>query len=373
LRRGAPLKGTHLTTLETIAYRVVESGAAPSAAVATATRLGAGSPSSAFEVRSGVAGAPRLPEPIFDLASVTKPFVAVTAARLVRQGLFQAKDPLGRLLPELADTPSGGLSFLTFLAHRAGLEAHRPLFAPLAEGRPVERRAFLVEAATARRNDCPGSTPPEGFPPLYSDLGYLLVGAALERVSGVPLDTLVDREVCRPLGLDVRSARLFRSETRDFDERVQPTETVAFRGGEIRGVTHDENAWAFAGHGLAGHAGLFGTAEAVARFGCAVLDAVAGRLDAFLTPSEIGSLIAPRPGGSLRAGFDGKSGPSSAAGTLASDQTFGHLGFTGTSLWCDPVAERVTVLLSNRVCPTRENLLIRALRPEVQDLLYRAT
>jgi CubicO group peptidase (beta-lactamase class C family) len=347
---------------------VVRSGAAPSAAVAVATRR-----EGTFELRSGVAGAPRPPEPIFDLASVTKPFVAVTAARLMRQGLFVASDPLVRFLPELADTPSGDVAFLAFLAHRAGLEAHRPLFAPLVEGRPVERRAFLAEAATARRSDCPGGAPPEGFPPLYSDLGYLLVGAALERVSGVPLESLVDREVCRPLGLDARSAGLFRSAARDFDERVQPTETVAFRGGEIRGVTHDENAWAFAGHGLAGHAGLFGTAEAVARFGCAVLDAAAGRLDAFLTRSEIEPLVAPRPGGSLRAGFDGKSGPSSAAGTLASDQTFGHLGFTGTSLWCDPLAERVTVLLSNRVCPTRENLGIRALRPEIQDLLYRVT
>jgi CubicO group peptidase (beta-lactamase class C family) len=347
---------------------VVQSGAAPSAAVATATRR-----EGTFEVRSGVAGAPRLPAPIFDLASVTKPFVAVTAARLMRQGLFEAKNPLGQLLPELADTPSGGLPFLAFLAHRAGLEAHRPLFAPLVEGRPVERDAFLAEAATARRSDCRNGVPLDGFAPVYSDLGYLLVGAALERASGAKLDEIVDREVCRPLGLEARSARLFRSEARDFDERVQPTETIAFRGGEIRGVTHDENAWAFAGHGLAGHAGLFGTAEAVARFGAAVLDAVAGRLDGFLTASEIGPLVATRSGGSLRAGFDGKSGPSSAAGTLASDETFGHLGFTGTSLWCDPVAERVTVLLSNRVCPTRDNLGIRAIRPEIQDLLYRAT
>jgi CubicO group peptidase (beta-lactamase class C family) len=355
-----------VTTLEKIADLVVRRGAAPAAAVAVAGRYGG-----AFRVAAGVAGglSESRPSPIFDLASVTKPFVAVAAARLARRGVLELGEPLGRFLPELADTPSGTLPFLAFLAHRAGLEAHRPLFAPLVEGRPVERHAFLVEAAAARRSDSTNGPPPEGFPPLYSDLGYLIAGAALERVSGARLDELVEREVCQPLRIDARSARLWHVEGQDFTARVEPTETVAFRGGEIRGVTHDENAWAFAGHGLAGHAGLFGTAEAVARFGAAVLDAVRGRLDSFLTATEIAPLVAPRPGGSLRAGFDGKSGPSSAAGSRASPQTFGHLGFTGTSLWCDPVAERVTVLLSNRVCPTRENLVLRAVRPEVHDLL----
>ncbi|HVR20901.1 MAG TPA: serine hydrolase, partial [Polyangiaceae bacterium] len=275
-----------------------------------------------------------------------------------------------RYLPELSDTPSARVPVIALLAHRAGLEAHRPLFSPLVAGKPVERPRFLAEAAAARREACSGDIPRDGFPPLYSDLGYLLVGAALERATNTPLDTLVEREVSAPLGLDARSARIWLKTSSDFAERVLPTETVAFRGGEVRGVTHDENAWAWAGHGIAGHAGLFGTAEAVARFGAAVLDALAGRLDSFLTASEIAPHVAERPGGSLRAGFDGKSGATSAAGTIASHSTFGHLGFTGTSLWCDPTTERVTVLLSNRVCPTRDNLAIRALRPEVHDLLF---
>jgi serine-type D-Ala-D-Ala carboxypeptidase len=357
-----------VSRLDEIANLVVRRGAAKAASVAVAWRQ-----SDSFHVAVGIAGssAPHS-APIFDLASVTKPFVAVAAARLVRQGALEPNAPLGRLLPEILDGPSARVPFFTFVAHRAGLEAHRPLFAPIVEGRPVEQRAFLVEAASARRNDCNGDAPREGFPPLYSDLGYLLVGAALERVSGIPLDELVEREVTSPLGLDARSARLWLAGPHAFGERVEPTETVPFRGGEIRGVTHDENAWAFAGHGLAGHAGLFGTAEAVARFGAAVLDAFAGRLESFLTSDEIALLLAERPGGSLRAGFDGKSGPTSAAGARSSPRTFGHLGFTGTSLWCDPDAECVTVLLSNRVCPTRDNVAIRTLRPEVHDLLYDA-
>jgi len=149
-----------------------------------------------------------------------------------------------------------------------------------------------------------------------------------------------------------------------------PTETVPFRGGEVRGVVHDENAWALSGHGLSGHAGLFGTATSVARFGAALLEALNGG-STWLDVTSLAPLLEERPGGSLRAGFDGKSADQSSAGSLVSSRSFGHLGFTGTSLWCDPEAERVLVLLTNRVCPTRNNLGIRAARPAVNDALYR--
>lgn len=357
-----------MTSLRQIADLVIERGAAPAAAVGIAVRANGD-----FAVATGVAGGQGAAgQPIFDLASVTKPFVAVTAARLARRGVLSLGAPLEGLLPELAGTPSAQVPLLLLLAHRAGLEAHRPFFAPLVEGRPVEPPAIVVEAATARRPECAGNPPDPGFAPLYSDLGYLLAGAALERAAGLPLDALIEREVAAPLGLEARSARLWHAAQCGFSERVEPTETVAFRGGEVRGITHDENAWAFSGHGTAGHAGLFGTADAVVRFGVAVLDALAGRRDAFLTSGEITPLVAKRQGGTLRAGFDGKSGPGSLAGALSSPSTFGHLGFTGTSMWCDPAAEHVTVLLSNRVCPTRENLGIRALRPVVHDLLHEA-
>ena len=329
-----------VTSLRKIADLVVERGAAPAAAVGIAVRANGD-----FAVATGVAGPQgTAAEPIFDLASVTKPFVAVTAARLARRGVLSLGAPLGAVLPELAGTPSAGVPLLLLLAHRAGLEAHRPFFAPLVEGRPVEPAAIVVEAATSRRSECAGSAPEQGFAPLYSDLGYLLAGAALERAAGLPLDALIEREVAEPLGLEARSARLWHASQRGFSERVEPTETVAFRGGEVRGITHDENAWAFSGHGAAGHAGLFGTADAVVRFGVAMLDALAGRRGEFLTPGEVAPLVVERPGGTLRAGFDGKSGPGSLAGALSSSSTFGHLGFTGTSLWCDPAAERITVL-----------------------------
>lgn len=353
-----------------IAELVVRERAAPAAAVAAAARPGSG-----FRWASAAAGATvgSAPTPLFDLASVTKPFVAVTAARLARAGVLSLDAPLGDLLPELSNTPSGPVPLIYFLAHRAGLDGHRTLFAPLVARRPFELAKALREAANARRADARDALPAAGFPALYSDLGYVLAGAALERVSGLALDALVDRELTGPLSLDACSARLWLARDARFHERVQPTETVAFRGGVVHGVVHDENAWALAGHGLAGQAGLFGTAEAVVRFGVFVLDAAAGRAEHWLTAEQIEPLLAPRAGGSLRAGFDGKSGEASSAGTLSSPATFGHLGFTGTSLWCDPAADRVTVLLSNRVCPTRDSLGIRGVRPRVHDALTRFT
>jgi CubicO group peptidase (beta-lactamase class C family) len=235
---------------------------------------------------------------------------------------------------------------------------------------PFERRAAILEMLQARRSECQGPTPADGYPPLYSDLGYALVGLALERVEALSLDQIVDREVCQPLGLDIGSARLLRARNRDFAQRCAATETVAFRGGVVHGAVHDENAWALSGHALSGHAGLFGTAESVARFGAAMLDAFHERSDAWLSRSSVLELVRERPGGTLRAGFDGKSEAGSSAGSLAGTHSFGHLGFTGTSLWCDPDADRVLVLLSNRVCPTRNNARIRAARPAVHDALF---
>lgn len=357
----------HDPELDRVAERVVLEGAAPAASVAAAVLeegvwcLGTGN--------AGAAGALG-PAPIFDLASVTKPFVATTAARLAARGVLSLESPLGELLPEASGTPSADVPFVLFLAHRAGLEAHRTLFAPLLRGNAFERHAALVEAAAARRADATGTPPAAGFAPLYSDLGYVLAGAALERVTGLDLATLVEREVCVPLALEVRAARAWFARDAAFLAHVAPTELVPFRGGSVHGAVHDENAWALSGYGLSGQAGLFGTAESVARFGMALLDAVRGNARGWLAKDDLAPFVALRPGGSLRAGFDGKSGPTPAAGSRASDETFGHLGFTGTSLWCDPRAGRVSVLLSNRVCPTRDNVKLRALRPGVHDALF---
>jgi len=323
----------------------------------------------------GAAGA--LPEgeactsTLFDLASVSKPVVACTLLRLAGRAELELRSPLGSLLPEARGSSSEQVPLELLLAHRAGLDAHRALFAPLFAGRAVDRGRALRCAADARRGDCPGAPPAEGFPPLYSDLGYLLLGAVIEQVTGQPLDQVVEREVASPLGLELGSARQLLRRRPSFFRDVAPTEIVRARGGCVRGVVHDENAWALSGHGASGHAGLFGTVGDVLGFGAALLEALAGQ-SSWLPREALWTLVKPRPGGTLRAGFDSKSEGISSAGALSGPETFGHLGFTGTSLWCDPVAGLASVLLTNRVHPTRDNPRIRGARPLVHDALFTA-
>jgi CubicO group peptidase (beta-lactamase class C family) len=297
-------------------------------------------------------------ELFFDLASLTKP---LTAVAFVRSGIDRAT-PLAALLPELVGTPSADVPIELFLAHRSGLDANASLYAPLVRGEAIDIAAALVAAATARRDDASGPPPSAGFAPVYSDLGYILVGAALARHHRArDAGEVIHRLVTLPLGLEaiLGTHRELEAAGIELAERAAPTELVPWRGGEIRGVVHDENAWALTGRGGSGHAGMFGTVDAVLAFGLHVVDAA----------DELAWLSSPRPGGTLRAGFDGKSEEGSSAGTLMGPRAFGHLGFTGTSLWIDPDTDLVISLLTNRVHPTRDNAKIRAARPRAHDAL----
>ena len=255
------------------------------------------------------------------------------------------------------------------LSHRAGLLGHRVLFARSLAKLGSNRSLIVAQAAHSISQQLRKSIAIESeYPPLYSDLGYLLVGVCLERLADLPLDAIVSAYVSRPLQLTIGSSRQWRIRDTRFPEFVAPSEYVTWRGGQIRGQVHDENAWALAGFGLAGHAGLFGTARDVAILGRTAIDALNGR-DSPLRPFAVHYCLAPRPGGTLRAGFDGKSGESSAAGRLMGTTTFGHLGFTGTSLWCDPKLQITIALLTNRVCPSRANSRLIAARRSLHEEL----
>lgn len=353
--------------------RVVERGVAPGAVLAVAGRK----PDGTWLLLHGAAGhrsvsspTPVATDTVYDLASVTKPFVALTARRLARRGVVRFDEPLNKYVPQLGSTHGGSATLESSLSHRSGLQAHVKLHRPLLEGRELDPLAQLVEAADARREECAGTPPTGGFPPVYSDLGYLLAGRALAAAAQRPLDELIAEEVLRPLGLQVGSARQWRQ--RVPLDRFAPTEHELWRGGEICGEVHDENSWALAGLGVAGAAGLFGTAVAVARFGVALLEANGGAND-WLCAQELEPHLRPRPGGSARMGFDSKSPTNSTAGAAFSRSSFGHLGFTGTSLWCDPQASIAAVVLTNRVCPSRDQpgpAPIRAARPELHDALH---
>jgi CubicO group peptidase (beta-lactamase class C family) len=305
---------------------------------------------------------------IFDLASVTKPIVAVAFAR---SGLDRGAS-VAALVEEAAGTHAGPLPLELLFAHRAGLEAHGKLWTPLLEDGPFDRRAALRVAASSAR----APLGPAPWDALYSDLGYVLAGEALGRGVGAATDEAVHELVVGPLGVagGLGSARTFARAGIDLRAVAAPTELVPWRddGGLLRGRVHDENAWALSPEGVQGHAGLFGNVEAVLRFGEAVLDALDGHASPLGARGGLDWLVAPRPGGSLRAGFDGKSDAGSSAGSVLGPRTFGHLGFTGTSVWIDPEHEVVVTLLTNRVSPTRDNVKIRAARPRAHDELARA-
>ncbi len=310
-------------------------------------------------------------ECLFDLASLTKPMTAVAIARVPERVPRTAC--LGDLCPELADTESAPASIELLLSHRAGLAGHVPIFHPLALGETLDPLVALRIAANARREDTHGDIPTGGFPPVYSDLGYALSGVALARHVGTrDAGEALLRLVVEPLGLvgALGTARDLTAQAVSVLERAAPTEEVLWRGGLVQGSVHDENAWALTREGGSGHAGMFGTTDAVLRFGEAVLDGLSRR-GPFGT-HDLSWLVEERPGGTLRAGFDGKSSRGSSAGALFGPRSFGHLGFTGTSVWIDPDAQVVATLLTNRVHPirTRAEDAIKRARPLAHEALH---
>lgn len=339
----------------------VDAAVAPQVALGFATAEGA----------EAFAGAQ---EAFFDLASITKSFCAVAC---IHAGLSLAT-PVAELLPDLADAPVARTPLLWLLSHRAGLVDHVPLFLPFLEdprARAAPTTGLLPRADGRRlvaerlRSDRGDADPSFGFPPIYSDLGYFLAGEMLASYTNTTDAGAAIRDVLlAPLGL---ATVLGTARDLSMDDRlagVVPTETVPWRGGVVHGRVHDENAFILEGAGGAGHAGLFGTARGVVAFGRLLLAASRGKGP--LAHRNFQELLSVRPGGTLRAGFDGKSAEGSSAGRRAGANTFGHLGFTGTSLWIDPDLGVATVFLTNRVCPTRASTHIRHARPIVHDLLF---
>jgi CubicO group peptidase (beta-lactamase class C family) len=345
------MRGAAPTACDVVARAVIEASVAPQAAAGVAVRLANGR-------WTREVGGDRAT--FFDLASLTKPMTAIS---VVASGIDR-EEVLGSLLQEARGTTSENASIERLLAHRAGLPPHIALWEPLLTGIAIDPREAIVAAANARTSDETA---------LYSDLGYILAGLALARhTRSIDAGDAIRKFVSAPLGIEDTLGTSRDLEARGIDLRngSAPTEIAEWRSGEVRGLVHDENAWALTGRGGSGHAGMFGTADAVLTFGCAVLDAL-DQHSPFGHFLDVSWLVADRHDGStLRAGFDGKSHEASSAGERFGEKSFGHLGFTGTSLWIDPEAKIVATLLTNRVHPTRANVAIRAARPIAHDALF---
>ncbi len=316
---------------------------------------------------SGVAGGARVqPETLFDLASLTKPFLAMSVLRLAEAGQIELNARVGDVVRDARGWPTSDVTLESLLRHKGGLASWGAfhLDVPHPHGSAAARRWIVLEAL--RR-------PQEGGNQgkvLYSDLGYIVAGDMLSRALRKPLDVIVEQCTLEPLALtqDVFYASNETSGARRSRlDAAAPTEMCNWRSRLIRGEVHDENCAALGG--VAGHAGLFGTASAVARFGSVMLEVLQSR-STFLKTQTLRQALMLDEGaldGNYRLGWDTKTQTGSSAGTRMSAETFGHLGFTGTSIWCDPTRQLVVVLLSNRVCPTRANERIRAFRPAFHD------
>ena len=280
----------------------------------------------------------------FDLASLTKPLcTALLGVLLEQEGRLQLDAPVSLLLPELAGTPVGRRSLLELGSHRSGLPAWRPL--------SVTARSHEKMLAEIAAVPCG-----EAGHELYSDLGYLLLGFALERATGTSLDREFRARIAVPCG----SPRIgFPGEEDRFAEAA-PTERgnayerrLAMEAGMLpgwretipAGEVHDANAHAVGG--VAGHAGLFGTAAAVGLLASEILRPEHLSLSA-RARARLLSPVAPEADRTF--GFVLARGSNAARGVLP-DTAPGHTGFTGTSLWLLPEQERALVLLSNRVHP----------------------
>jgi CubicO group peptidase (beta-lactamase class C family) len=295
---------------------------------------------------------------LWDLASLTK-IVSLTSAvaHLVGLGKLDIEAPVQRYLPTWRGQWKDQVRVSHLLTHSAGLPAWRPLYKE-AESAP-EARALVLST--------PLETPP-GLRMLYSDLGAILLGEIVARVGGMPLDEYVERHIFAPLGM---RETLYRPSP-SLRDRVAPTEFDPWRQRKVRGEVHDENAFRLGG--VSAHAGLFSTGADLVRFARMYLNY--GMLDGVrVLDSATVVTITARYDSTLshRAlGWETANGANSGGNRL-SRRAFGHTGFTGTSMWIDPVHDLFVILLSNRVNPTRENRRIGGVRIALADAVVNAT
>ncbi|MGA2848707.1 MAG: serine hydrolase [Terracidiphilus sp.] len=290
---------------------------------------------------------------VFDMASLTKPLITATAVmQLYEQGRLSPNDPVSTYLPDFAANGKQDITIRQLLTHYSGLPPDLSLADPWEGKQEAYTRAFAVEPVH-----------PAGVQFVYSDINFIVLGALVEKISGLTLDEYAQRFIIAPLGL---------THTRylppaSWKPLIAPTQYD--QGLMIRGAVHDPTSRRMGG--VAGHAGLFSTADDMAIYAQNLLDRLAGHpsrfplsrvvLQKMTTPQQ------PATGTALRGfGWDIDSPYSSNRGTLFPIGSFGHTGFTGTSLWIDPASDSYIVLLTNSVHPNGPKSIID-LRGKVAD------
>lgn len=302
-------------------------------------------------------------ETIFDLASLTKPLVtSLCLLALMKEKKLGTADTLSKFFTT-APVDKRGITILQLLTHSSGLPAHRPYYRELVKLPDNKRMEILIDWILAEKLV---------FDPaaahLYSDLGFILLGRIIERISGEPLDEYWKRKVVQPL-------KLIGIEKGLFFPRIQKSVSTVYAGTgvcewskkRLSGLVHDDNCRALGG--VAGHAGLFGDTDALLSL-CEII-ALQFRGE-YQHPSfckeNIKEIFNEKKGPWIL-GFDTPTAGTSSSGRYFSEMTIGHLGFTGTSFWIDLQRGIGIVLLTNRVACGENIESIKKLRPLLHDLI----
>jgi len=290
---------------------------------------------------------------IFDLASVTKVIATTSAAmKLYDEGKLDLDEKVASYIPRFAQNGKENVTVRNLLVHDSGLPAWKPFYKTCASDKQVLDSIYASPLEY-----------PTGTKMVYSDLGIITLGKIIEKVAGMTLDKYVAQEFFRPLGME----HTMYNPPDSLIKRIAPTEIDNYwRMRTVRGRVHDENA-AMLG-GVSGHAGLFSTAADLAIIIQMLLNGGEYGGKRYLREETVKLFTKKQSDLSSRAlGWDTKSPGGSSAGTLLSPTSFGHTGFTGTSIWADPERRLFVILLTNRVYPTRDNVKIIQVRPVVHD------
>ncbi len=313
---------------------------------------------------------------LFDLASLTKPLATAAATlMLIQEGVLALKDPASKFFPEFGHGPKRKITLRHLLNHSSGLPDWKPYYQEMIkEG---EEGKDALGSSASKQKICQmvheeSLIAPPGKKSLYSDIGFILLGEIVEKVAGEPLHRFCFRKIFSKAGCKETTFIRTRQRPQRFrGRRFAATEDAPWYG-IVCGRVHDENAYAMGG--VAGHAGLFSTARETYLLVRLWMNSLRGE-------GEFDQKLATRfvtrqrqrgvpPDSTFGLGWDTPSSENSSSGKFFSPSSFGHLGFTGTSIWVDWEKDLVVVLLTNRIHPDRENKKIVAFRPELHDLIY---
>ncbi|MBZ0199031.1 MAG: beta-lactamase family protein [Ignavibacteriaceae bacterium] len=296
---------------------------------------------------------------MFDLASLTKVIATTNAVMIcVDRGLFSLDDKVVKYIPEFGANGKDIVTIKNLMMHNAGLIAWKPFFKT--DIKTADELLNYIYNSELKYEP--------GTKTVYSDWGLITVGKIIERVTGNTLDEFCSKEIFKPLGM----TRTMFNPPAELKNEIMPTELDNYwRHRLVQGTVHDETSDMLGG--VAGHAGLFSTAGDIAKISQMLLQKGSYDGKQYIKPETVEMFIKRQSSKSSRAiGWDTKTKEASTAGTLFDLTSYGHTGFTGTSVWTDPTRKLFVVFLTNRVYPTRENSKLYQIRRRLHDAVINA-